>query len=266
MVVYKTTNLINGKIYIGKDSKNIDEYIGSGMALQNAIKKYGRENFKKEILCTVETVEELNLQEKKFIKLYKEKYGKMCYNIASGGDGGNTAMYMSEEAKKNKNEKHRLASTGRIVSEETREKLRKINLGNKNCQGRKMSEYNKQKLKEGNARKVYTAELRKKMSEAKIGFKHTEETKKKISMNSSKNQLGKPMPEYVKRKLIEANCKKVVGTNVVTGEEHYFDSLKDASIWIKGNTKGKACISRCCLGGRPTAYGFIWRNLEEKRR
>ena len=51
--IYLTTNLLNGKWYIGSCwCKNMDRryYIGSGVALTRAIKKYGRENFKREIL------------------------------------------------------------------------------------------------------------------------------------------------------------------------------------------------------------------------
>jgi hypothetical protein len=50
--VYKTTNLNNGRCYIGKRTKPIfdENYFGSGAALQSAIKKYGKENFKVEIL------------------------------------------------------------------------------------------------------------------------------------------------------------------------------------------------------------------------
>ena len=50
MVIYKTTNLINGKIYVGKDSNDNPNYLGSGIVLKNAIDKYGRKSFKKEIL------------------------------------------------------------------------------------------------------------------------------------------------------------------------------------------------------------------------
>ena len=50
MVIYKTTNLINGKIYIGQDSKNNPKYLGSGVIFLKAIKKYGKENFVKETL------------------------------------------------------------------------------------------------------------------------------------------------------------------------------------------------------------------------
>ena len=48
MIVYKTTNLINGKIYVGKYEGNRENYLGSGYILKKAIKKYGRENFKRE--------------------------------------------------------------------------------------------------------------------------------------------------------------------------------------------------------------------------
>ena len=50
MIIYKTTNLVNGKIYIGKDKNNNPSYLGSGKILKLAIKKYGKENFTKETI------------------------------------------------------------------------------------------------------------------------------------------------------------------------------------------------------------------------
>jgi len=50
MIIYKTTNIINGKIYVGKDESNNPAYLGSGYALKPAIKKYGKENFRKRSL------------------------------------------------------------------------------------------------------------------------------------------------------------------------------------------------------------------------
>jgi hypothetical protein len=41
MIIYKTTCLINGKIYVGQDSKNNPDYLGSGIYLNRAIKKHG---------------------------------------------------------------------------------------------------------------------------------------------------------------------------------------------------------------------------------
>jgi hypothetical protein len=46
MIVYKTINLIDGKIYIGQDLNNNPDYLGSGIYLKRAIKKHGRNNFK----------------------------------------------------------------------------------------------------------------------------------------------------------------------------------------------------------------------------
>ena len=49
--IYKTTNLINGKIYVGKHESSFTNsvYLGSGVALKSSIKKHGRDNFKKEV-------------------------------------------------------------------------------------------------------------------------------------------------------------------------------------------------------------------------
>jgi hypothetical protein len=85
--VYQTTNLINNKIYIGVHAtKDLnDDYLGSGGALLRAIKKYGKENFKKEILYIFDNKEEMLLQE---IQLVTADFvlRKDVYNIALGGE------------------------------------------------------------------------------------------------------------------------------------------------------------------------------------
>lgn len=85
--IYKTTNLINNKNYIGQHkSKIFDSYKGSGIKIKKAMKKYGVENFKTEILVWCESKEELNKQEIKLIKEYREK-GEAQYNLSDGGEG-----------------------------------------------------------------------------------------------------------------------------------------------------------------------------------
>ena len=88
-LVYKTTNLVNGKIYIGKhETDNLDDgYLGSGNLLRRAIKKYGEENFKREILFECSTIEEMNAKE---AELVNEEFLKRddVYNIKLGGNGG----------------------------------------------------------------------------------------------------------------------------------------------------------------------------------
>ena len=86
MVIYITTNLLNGKIYIGQDSHNNPRYFGSGKLISRAILKYGVENFKKEILCKCETREDLNEKEIYWIKELRSQDPEIGYNLLKGGD------------------------------------------------------------------------------------------------------------------------------------------------------------------------------------
>jgi hypothetical protein len=91
MQIYKTINLVNNKIYIGQDSHDNSEYLGSGKILKKAIKKYGKENFKKKILeDNIRSKKELNEREKYWISFYNSTDKDIGYNIAKGGDGGDT--------------------------------------------------------------------------------------------------------------------------------------------------------------------------------
>lgn len=143
--VYITTNLINGKKYIGKRSKpEFDSnYVGSGKLLKRAIKKYGKDNFKCEVIKWCETEEELNSSEKFFIQKYNAQASDMFYNISSGGDWGDITKGMSKEDYEAW--KRKISPIGRHHSEETKRK----------------------------------------MSEARKGIKFSEETLKKMSKNNS---------------------------------------------------------------------------------
>lgn len=100
MQVYKTTNLITGKWYIGKDETDRDYYIGSGKALINAVKKYGKEKFKKEILEECKSREELNDREAYWIDITNAQKDRMSYNIGAGGIGGDwTVGFTNEKVK-----------------------------------------------------------------------------------------------------------------------------------------------------------------------
>lgn len=86
-LIYKITNKINGKFYIGCHvTENInDNYLGSGIAIKRAIKKYGKQNFAKEILFTFDNMTDMHEKEKILIK---ENIGNVnCYNLTEGGRG-----------------------------------------------------------------------------------------------------------------------------------------------------------------------------------
>lgn len=83
--IYQTTNLINGKRYVGMcKNTHRERYLGSGKLLKQAIKKYGRENFQRIVLEECETLEQASESEKKWIQKLNPEY-----NISLGGFGGN---------------------------------------------------------------------------------------------------------------------------------------------------------------------------------
>lgn len=90
--IYLITNLVNGKKYIGKRQSGVFDvrYKGSGKHLRNAIDKYGWDNFSCEVLEWCETVEDLVNAEKRYIAESNAQKSDEYYNIAAGGDGGDT--------------------------------------------------------------------------------------------------------------------------------------------------------------------------------
>jgi hypothetical protein len=91
--IYVTTNQVNNKIYIGKHITDnpLDNYLGSGGYLNTAIKKYGKENFKKEVLFIFDNEEDMNAKEKELVDL-NFILREDTYNLVLGGNGGQTVL------------------------------------------------------------------------------------------------------------------------------------------------------------------------------
>ncbi len=158
MIVYQTTNLINGKIYIGQDSKGRKGYLGAGKYLLYAIKKYGKENFKKETLERCLTKEELSEREIYWIKKLSSKVPN-GYNIADGG-GGILGFRFS---KKQKEKLSRIARNNKKMMEHI------ASLG-RAWKGKKLTPAQCQIRSEANKNKIVSKASREKMSEAKKGI------------------------------------------------------------------------------------------------
>lgn len=126
--------MINGKIYVGKhiDKSEIgfDDYMGSGIMITKAQKKYGIDKFKKEILeeCSLD---ELDNKEIYWIQKLNSSNREIGYNIASGGEGGDT---LSNNPNLDNIKKKMQASSkhiGRKCSEQTKQKIREKAIGRK---------------------------------------------------------------------------------------------------------------------------------------
>ena len=160
MYIYKTTNLINNKIYIGLKTKTPEEstdYLGSGTLLRRAIAKYGKENFRKDILAHSNDIKTLRNMEIHYIKEHNSQDKSIGYNLIAGGGGFlNPSDELREQARQ------RMLN----ISDETREKM------SKSAKARKTKSYD---------RKVgYSKSTREAMSKAKRGCKLSESHKEAI--------------------------------------------------------------------------------------
>ena len=92
MIIYKATNKINGKIYIGQTVRRLDKRLFEHLnarydcPFQRALKKYGKENFTFELIAFCDTKDKLNFLEEFYINFLNSKKPN-GYNITDGGEG-----------------------------------------------------------------------------------------------------------------------------------------------------------------------------------
>lgn len=129
--IYKTINLINNKIYIGKSNGNRKNYKGSGKLIKQAFKKYGRENFKKELIVEGNFNNNLlNELEIHYIRLYNSTNLKIGYNLENGGAGFNKSSQITLKIKRKEiNKKISESKKGIKFSKSHIENIKKAKLG-----------------------------------------------------------------------------------------------------------------------------------------
>ncbi len=210
---YITTNTINGMRYIGSHTGGIgDKYLGSGKKLLRAIKKYGRASFIKEDLIICKSVDESYKNERWLIELYGTLHPN-GYNLSpTGGVHASGGKHHPDTIAKVVK-----ANTGRKLSHEQIERLRKIHTGNKYNLGKKRtpeeidkmrqaaikrapaSESTREKISKGNKGKKMTPEQIRKSVENRMkisGYKVSDETRTRSSishMGQSPANKGKKM-------------------------------------------------------------------------
>jgi len=191
--IYITTNMINGKKYIGQkvfDTNSMwKSYLGSGTYLKNAINKYGKENFYREIVAIAYSQEDLNRFEIELIKNHNAVKSKDYYNISYGGE---SVMFGRKHTDKTKQQMSR-SFKGRVYSEEHNIKISKSKL-------------------ESNFK--YSKESKQKMSDSHIGKKLPKEQKEKISAKTT----GEKNPATKLTNKIVIEIKKMLQQGFTTKE------------------------------------------------
>lgn len=231
--IYKTTNMCNGKYYIGKHkAEDYDEkYIGSGKALKTAIEKYGKDNFVNEVIDVAYDKNELNRKERYWIEKLEAK--KLGYNLSDGGDGGNYSGWKQSNFQK---QKASITHKGKRITEKQIEKYR-ITMANKSIEEKEKIKQNKHN--------------------SHVGKSHTEEQKKKCSETlKTKFERGeikswrKGNPPWNKGKKLTENQLK--NHNTGAGKIHITDGIQNKMIYPAeleyyeklGYTKGRTLKRR----------------------
>ncbi len=180
---YRTTNLVNGRYYLGMHSTNrIDDgYLGSGKRLYYELNKYGRDSFKFEILEEFNSREQLVQAEINLITEHDIK-NPNCLNLKQGGSGGFT----------DENRKKARQVTDKILEEKHGKDFRMV-VGKQYYEN--LSEDKKQE------RNALISRRLKEIGFDHATFKgksHTEETKKRIGIANSVKQKGEGNSQFGK--------------------------------------------------------------------
>ena len=240
--VYKHT-FPNNKVYIGITQQEPEKRWKKGLGydshqilMKRAIKKYGWNNIKHEILFKNLSKNDACKKEIELITLYDNTNKQKGYNVSQGGEG-TIGIKPTEESK----QKNRIAHLGKKASLETRKKISESNKGKHNI---KRTEEQKKKISEATKKAMQNPEIRKRLSETHSGKNH--------------RNYGKHLSEETKRKISKATIgKRKKGKKVMCIETNIiYDNINIAHKKTKTNAYG---IGQVCLGKRKSAGKLHWK-------
>lgn len=232
MQIYKIVNRINNKVYVGKDENERPQYFGSGKIIRLAIKKYGKENFSKEILETCDERKELCERERYWIKTL-DCISPNGYNISTGGNGGDILTnhpdreaIIAKRAKSNTGKK-RSEEFCKMCSVRVKERAKAIDSAEWKRRGEKIMETKRKRWeKEGKSQKEIEGQ---KVCAAKLSrWTKSDEGRKKLS--EVLKGKSKPLFSNEHRKNIGKASKgrKIPGKRIRINDVEY-PSLHEAS-------------------------------------
>lgn len=283
--IYISTNMCNGKRYLGrrKFSEDWEYYLGSGAIFKKAIKKYGRENFVRNIIDIAYSEDELNQKEYEYSVFLNIVDSDDWYNLVYGG-GTTTGYHMSDETKKKQSDK----AKERFSNKENHPMYGKPGLS-----GEKNSQYGvspKERMDEEiynqwyEKHKTYWENLSQEMKgkhiwgednpHPNLGKHLSDETKQKISNARKGKYAGENSPWYGRHHTEESKKKIIENRKIISGIDHYnslqvlcietnipFGSISETS---KITGIRKSYISEVCRGERENAKGYHFKYISKE--
>lgn len=227
--IYKYTNKLNGKVYIGRTKNTLASRAGHNgnkyLKLKHfgpAIKKYGWENFEAVILEDGLTYEECCKKEQEYIKYYDARNPQKGYNIAEGGEGPTKEAL--EKMRESHKEKHLSEEHKKHISQSLGQRENNVNFGRK---------------------------------QSPLAIQHNSEAKS----GSNHPNWGKHLKDTTKEKIRQGNSKPCIQYDL---EGCFIKEWLNA--YEAEESTGIQGINNCLRYTRHTAGGFKWEFKEEEDR
>jgi len=252
-IIYKATNMVNNKVYIGQTIRGLGRRKTDHIAeskrkskhnnyFHHAIKCYGETAFVWEQIDIAYSKEELNNKEILHINNHDSTNISKGYNSAAGGLGGNKFVNKTPEQMAEIAKKISAAGTGRRHTPETIQKLK----------NRVITDEQRRHISEAQKGRTFTNETKQKMSESTKIKIFTQEHRKHIGDASR----GRTMSDFVKRRITEAVSKAIIATEISTDKEIEYKSATEAVEQLNLNS---SAITDVIKGRQKTAKGYHFR-------
>lgn len=267
--IYKITNKLNNKCYIGQSihiQKRFEEHIKSelNLPLYKAFKKYGIDNFLFEVVEECKK-EELNDKEVYYIKFFHSCIDEWGYNLTYGGDGNSAGV--SNITRKKISESRKGIKNPMFGKPLSKKSLAKRSITYKNTL-KNMTKEQKQKWIENNRKghlgqKISEEQKEKISNSLKEFYKNHPEKRQEISKKGKGKKRSKEFCEnlsIIRRKEMQSYCKRVIQYDLQGNYITFYDSLGEAE---EKTGVIRSSISKCCIGKMHTAGGYLWKYDEE---